>query len=118
MAEQLYHAIQQWSSLNSLTICETSFPFWKDLYPAAETGIYTKSRKVFQKLLDAMFIYADGFVKIALKYTPNDGGLAKQFSRENGTALSARDLTWSYASFITMGSAGLGATWQAPWVAS
>ena len=46
--------------------------------------------------------YADGFVAIAEQYTPEDGALAEQFSRENGTALSAVDLTWSYASFLTM----------------
>lgn len=110
VAEQLYDAIQQWSTINTLTVCETSLPFWKSVYPSAKLGTYRKSQREFNKLLDAVLNYADGFVKIALKYTPSSGALAEQYSRENGTAISARDLTWSYASFITMRGARLSAT--------
>ncbi|EDN03716.1 glucoamylase precursor [Histoplasma mississippiense (nom. inval.)] len=35
------------------------------------------------------------------KYAPVSGELAEQFSRDDGTPLSASDLTWSYASFLT-----------------
>ena len=35
------------------------------------------------------------------KYVPSDGTLAEQFSRDDGTPLSARNLTWSYAAFLT-----------------
>lgn len=38
---------------------------------------------------------------IVQKYTPSSGALAEQFSKSNGTPLSAVDLTWSYAAFIT-----------------
>ena len=35
------------------------------------------------------------------EYTPTNGSLSEQFTRENGTPISARDLTWSYAAFLT-----------------
>lgn len=35
------------------------------------------------------------------KYTPLNGALSEQFSRDDGKPLSAVDLTWSYASFLT-----------------
>lgn len=35
------------------------------------------------------------------KYTPPNGALAEQFSRYDGSPLSAQDLTWSYTSFLT-----------------
>lgn len=38
---------------------------------------------------------------IVQKYTPSSGALAEQFSKSDGTPLSAVDLTWSYAAFIT-----------------
>jgi glucoamylase len=34
-------------------------------------------------------------------YTPSGGGLAEQYSKSDGSPLSAVDLTWSYASAIT-----------------
>lgn len=40
-------------------------------------------------------------MNIVAKYTPTTGALAEQFSRSDGTPLSAIDLTWSYASFLT-----------------
>lgn len=35
------------------------------------------------------------------KYTPSNGALAEQYNRADGTPLSAVDLTWSYAAFLT-----------------
>ena len=57
-----------------------------------------------------MKTFADGFVAINAKYTPADGGLAEQFDRNTGSPLSARDLTWSYASALTAFSARKGIT--------
>lgn len=50
------------------------------------------------------------------KYTPSNGGLAEQFSKNNGAPLSAVDLTWSYASALTAFQARSGlvsASWGA-----
>ena len=49
----------------------------------------------------AILSYADGYLSLIQKYTPSSGALAEQFSRSNGSPLSAVDLTWSYASFLT-----------------
>jgi glucoamylase len=34
-------------------------------------------------------------------FTPADGHLAEQFDRATGVPVSARDLTWSYAAFVS-----------------
>lgn len=63
----------------------------------------------------AVLKYADSFVAIAQKYTPADGGLAEQYNRNTGAPLSAEDLTWSYAAFITMAERRAGQyppTWE------
>lgn len=52
--------------------------------------------------MDAVTAYADSFVAVVEKYIPSDGALAEQFNRDTGVPLSAVDLTWSYASFVTM----------------
>jgi glucoamylase len=109
VAEQLYDAIQQWSTIRELTISGVDLAFWKSVFPPAKTGTFKKGRE-FNMLLDAVLRYADSFVEVALKYTPSSGALSEQYSRQNGTQVSARDLTWSYASFVTMRSARLAAT--------
>jgi glucoamylase len=52
--------------------------------------------------MNAVTAYADSFVAVAEKYIPADGHLAEQFNRDTGVPLSAVDLTWSYAAFVTM----------------
>ncbi|KAA8574592.1 hypothetical protein EYC84_006034 [Monilinia fructicola] len=101
-AEQLYDALWTYNTTKNITITDISQPFFTDLVPGAKKGTYASDSTQFTDIFNAIKDYADGFVAIAEKYTPEDGGLAEQFSRENGTALSAVDLTWSYASFLTM----------------
>ncbi|KAF2703031.1 carbohydrate-binding module family 20 protein [Pleomassaria siparia CBS 279.74] len=108
VAEQIYDAVQRWNADSCITITSLDLPFWQSLSPSAVVGSH--SGYVFTSLRDAALKYADAFVATALKYTPSSGALAEQYSRENGTAISARDLTWSYASFVTMRSARLAAT--------
>ncbi|KAI4120454.1 MAG: hypothetical protein LQ347_007091, partial [Umbilicaria vellea] len=55
----------------------------------------------YTSLTTAIKTYADGYLAIVEKYTPSTGALAEQFSRATGAPLSAADLTWSYASFLT-----------------
>ena len=45
--------------------------------------------------------YADGFLSLVQKYAPATGLLAEQFSRTDGSPLSAANLTWSYAAFLS-----------------
>ena len=53
------------------------------------------------KIMQALMARGDQFVNRVRTHTPADGSLSEQFNRVNGFALSARDLTWSYASFLT-----------------
>jgi glucoamylase len=46
-------------------------------------------------------INADHQLSTVATYTQSNGSLSEQFSRSNGQPLSAYDLTWSYASFLT-----------------
>ncbi|KAF2196784.1 glucoamylase precursor [Delitschia confertaspora ATCC 74209] len=120
VAEQLYLAIQTWSTVNVIEINALSLPFWKDVYPAAKIGTISKrsNGKNFNKLLDAVLDYADGFVAVVHQYTPASGALSEQFDRNTGAPLSARDLTWSYAAYITALSARRSATSNYPQVPS
>ncbi|CAK7207220.1 hypothetical protein SEUCBS139899_010029 [Sporothrix eucalyptigena] len=117
-AEFLYDAVAQWNHQGSISVDTTSLAFFQDLYPSAQAGqTYTKTaatKKVkpskctvaatdaFQTIVDAATTYADSFVAVAQKYTPSNGSLSEQFNKATGEPLSAYDLTWSFASFVTM----------------
>jgi glucoamylase len=98
-AEVLYDAVAQLRKNDTLTIDETSLGFFTDLYENATIGEYSGDEKVL--LLDAMTTYADGFVEVVQKYTPENGTLNEQINKTTGEPLSAIALTWSFASFIT-----------------
>ncbi|KAJ5827845.1 Six-hairpin glycosidase [Penicillium robsamsonii] len=100
-AEQLYDAIYTWNRIGSLTITSVSLNFFKDLYSSAATGTYSSSSDTYSAIVSAVKAYADGYVGVVEKYAPSSGSLAEQFSRSDGSPLSARDLTWSYAALLT-----------------
>lgn len=114
VAEQLYDALIVWNKLGSLTVTSTSLGFFQQFNTSLTTGTYTSSSSIFTSLTNAIKTFADGFIAIDAQYTPSDGALSEQFSRDNGTQLSAIDLTWSYASALTAFAARAGQT-SASW---
>jgi glucoamylase len=64
-------------------------------------GTYASSTSTYTTLYSAVKTYADGYVNIVATYAQSNGSLSEQFSRSNGVPLSAYDLTWSYAAFLT-----------------
>ncbi|KAI1503060.1 carbohydrate-binding module family 20 protein [Biscogniauxia marginata] len=119
-AEYLYDAVAQWKTQGYLTIDKTSIGFFKDIYPGAQTKTYRpkQTRAEFSRILKAITAYADSFVEVVQKYTPQNGSLSEQFNKTlPGNPLSAHDLTWSYAAFITMASRRAG-EFPPPWVSS
>ncbi|KAL9113705.1 MAG: hypothetical protein Q9227_002150 [Pyrenula ochraceoflavens] len=107
-AEQLYKAIYQWDATGSVVVHQVSQAFFNDLLPGIKVGTYEKSSETFKQVTDAVKVYADGFADLVQAHEHQNGSLSEQFSQENGTAISARDLTWSYAAFNTMAMARAG----------
>ncbi|KAL2809851.1 Six-hairpin glycosidase-like protein [Aspergillus granulosus] len=100
-AEQLYDALYQWDRVGSITVTEVSFPFFQALHPSSVPGTYPSSSETYHQLVDAVQTYADGFARIVQNYAWNNGSLSEQFSRYNGTHISANDLAWSYANLLS-----------------
>lgn len=100
-AEQLYDSLHVWRTQKAITVTDTSLDFFQDLVPSIKAGTYKKCSKEYRAIFDAVRTYAEGFVSIVEKYTPYEGTLSEQFDRDDGYPISARDLTWSYASFLT-----------------
>jgi glucoamylase len=101
VAEQLYDALIVWDQQQEINVTSTSLPFFRQFISDLGTGSYPASTSTFSTLITSIKNFADGFLLVNAKYTPTDGGLAEQFTRDNGSPLSAKDLTWSYASALT-----------------
>jgi len=101
-AEFLYDAVAQWKAASKVVVDDISLAFFKDLYPLAKTGTYGSRDGSFIEIISAVTTYADTFVAVVEEYTPSNGSLAEQFDKVTGLPVSADDLTWSYASFVTM----------------
>ncbi|KAB8235256.1 hypothetical protein ETB97_009487 [Aspergillus alliaceus] len=100
-AELLYDALYQWDKQGKLEVTETSLPFFKDLSSNVTAGSYAKSSSSYQSLTSTVKAYADGFISVIQEYTPSNGGMSEQFKRDGGEPVSASDLTWSYAAFLS-----------------
>ncbi|KAI8944435.1 family 15 glycosyl hydrolase [Xylaria longipes] len=100
-AEQLYDALYVWQTTGSITVTSTSLAFFQALVPSVTAGTYASSSDTYTTIYNAVFLYADGFISQVSQYAPSNGSLAEQYDRNSGAPLSARDLTWSYASFLT-----------------
>ncbi|EON64555.1 hypothetical protein W97_03788 [Coniosporium apollinis CBS 100218] len=116
-AEQLYDALYQWNRRGSITVDAVSLAFFRDLVPNVATGTYASNSATYKSLTTAVKNYADGYMAVVQKYTPANGALAEQFSKTDGKPLSAADLTWSYAAFLTAAARRNGvvpASWGEP----
>tara|TARA_B100000749_G_scaffold280899_1_gene281161 strand:- start:258028 stop:259380 length:1353 start_codon:yes stop_codon:yes gene_type:complete len=63
--------------------------------------VITSSDSEFRMILSELHAEAIKYFKRVRKHTNSSGNLWEQFDRDSGYMLSARDLTWSYAAFIT-----------------
>jgi glucoamylase len=89
-------------------VTSTSLDFFRQFASSIDPGTYPSNSSEYSQLTSAIKSFANGFVEIAAKYTPSDGGLAEQFDKSTGYPLSALDLTWSYASVLTAAAAYAG----------
>ena len=99
-AEVLYDAVAQISKAGKLVVDSISLPFFKDFYPSAREAVYTGA--ALKQITGAMRAYGDEFVAAIEQYTPVNGSLSEQINKTTGIPTSAYDLTWSFASFVTM----------------
>lgn len=100
-AEVLYDALYTWNKQGSITVTSVSLSFFKDFLSSVTAGTYASSTSTYSTLYNAISTYADGYMNVVATYAQSNGSLSEQFSKSNGQPLSAYDLTWSYAAFLT-----------------
>lgn len=109
-AELLYDALLGWESQGYITVSSTNLAFFQDLDSSITTGTYDSGSSTYTTLYNAVYEYADGYFNVVATYTPSNGSLSEQFNKDTGTPLSAYDLTWSYAAFLSAANRRAGLT--------
>lgn len=107
-AEVLNSAISVASTRGSLAVSSTSLPFYKQFSNSASTGTFASGSSQYNALTSGMKAMANGFVDIVNQHAWGNGSLNEEFNRDNGFNQGARDLTWSYAAFVSNDMAGQG----------
>jgi glucoamylase len=104
VAEQLYRALQVWDTLGQgINVTSISLPFFQQFDSSlATTTTIVAGSAAYTAMTTAILAHADSFTLVAANYTPACGALSEQYTSTNGTPTSASDLTWSYASVLTM----------------
>ncbi|EPS97511.1 hypothetical protein FOMPIDRAFT_154119 [Fomitopsis schrenkii] len=111
VAEQLYDSLIVWNAEGSLNVTSTSLAFFQQFDSSVTAGTYASGSDEYTTLTSAVQSFADGFVEIIAEYTPSNGSLSEQYSKSDGSPLSAYDLTWSFASALTAFEARAGNTY-------
>lgn len=101
-AEIVYNAVKKYRDTGSVTVGTKSLNFFKRFFPSATAGAtYASGSANFNTVITGMLKFADDQMARAAYHSPTSGSLSEQFSRTDGFQKGARDLTWSYASFLT-----------------
>ena len=104
MAEHFYRAISEYRTAGSITVTNTSLPFFEYYASSAKVSsasTYKASSTQFKSVISSMEGWADAFIRRIKYHAPAGGHLPEEFNRNTGFAQGAADLTWSYASLLT-----------------
>ena len=104
LSQYLYSASSAFASAGSITVTNTSLPFWTYYAPLAalQSGeTYSYGSKKYNAAINALNGWGDAYMRTVKYYTPAGGRLAEEYNRNTGVAQGAADLTWSYASLLT-----------------
>ncbi|KAF8455792.1 Six-hairpin glycosidase-like protein [Kalaharituber pfeilii] len=101
-AEILYTAVQKYRDDGKLTVGTKSISWFRRFLPNAVAGtVYQSTDPNFTTIVNGFLQFADNQMARGAYHTTSDGSISEQFSRYDGFQKGARDLTWSYASFLT-----------------
>lgn len=122
MAEFMYRSATAHTAAGSISVTDTSLPFWNYFAPGA--GGWSSGQTVnsgsaqFGAAIDALHGWGDAYVRTVKNYGPSGGHLPEEFDRSSGAPTGAADLTWSYAALLTAAFARAEAQGDSNYVAS
>lgn len=101
--EIFYHTAIHLFEQQKLVVSSRGLLFWQSLLPKLDIEAeqkYLMGTTEFEQAMVRLRSAGDSFLAIVRKHSAEDGSLSEQFDRETGYERGARDLTWSYGSFL------------------
>ena len=106
---ELYSRIaQDFFRRNQIRVTTLNLPFFQSLDGIQSLGVslrvgivFKKGGGIFETLLTLIQKNAHHYLKRVQYHSPLSGSLSEQMNRNTGFMQGARDLAWSYASFLT-----------------
>ena len=103
MAEYYLRLRGELKARGALNITPLSRPFYSALVgQALAPGRRLQGDPTYAAVLQALADQSDAFIRRAKYHTATGGRQSEQFNRDRGFMQSAADLTWSYASFLSL----------------
>lgn len=103
-----YMAGSAYLSRGSIPVEAEDLSFFRDLLPdeadkaALRAGsILKKGEPMFGNVIDGLKRSGDSFMAEVRAHANPDGSLSEQMDRQSGVMISAKDLTWNYASILS-----------------
>jgi glucoamylase len=101
ISEVVYRAVSHFSQQGWLSVSELGEQFYGYIYPGLGTGNYTAtSGPEFNQTLQKLMTFGDNFLSVVQTHAASTGSLSEEFDHNTGFERGARDLTWSYGSFL------------------
>ncbi|HVJ64912.1 MAG TPA: glycoside hydrolase family 15 protein [Bdellovibrionota bacterium] len=104
MAEFYYKLAAALDARGELRVDNTSRTFWK-LFVGNETLLTKERQPQWNELMLKLVKHGDAILAHARTYVGEAGNLAEQIHRDEGRQVGARDLSWSYSSFLRAATA-------------
>ncbi len=112
-SEFYFRLATQLADDNTILITKLNSPFFNSLFryenrrrlKLTEGTVLTRQDPGFGEVLTLLKWKGDNYLRRVHMHTPQDGSFSEQFSRIDGHQVSAYDLTWSFASFLSTLSA-------------
>ncbi len=106
---QFYSTLaSDYSKKGLIALTPRNLPFFKSLPlkrgDAASLKVgetIRNSDPLFQSLISALRKKGDGFMEVVRRYANSDGTMSEQIDRKTGRMVSAANLTWNYAGFLS-----------------
>jgi glucoamylase len=116
-AEFHYRLARELERRGSFALTERNIAFFSGLLPAQEVRAGARIRMdgpSGRALSKGLLAKGDRFMATLRLYAGSEGELSEQFDRAAGVPVSAYDLSWSYASFLSAADARLFVTGKRP----
>ncbi|KAI8366675.1 glucoamylase b [Radiomyces spectabilis] len=101
-SELYYNAMLEWADQGGVSVNHINEPFFRKFDADAVRGkMYKYGSPDYVRLTENIAAEADKFMATVQYHQRANGSLSEQYDRITGFEQGARDLTWSYAAFIT-----------------